>query len=115
MLMIETAVDLITAILDSNRPFAFVPADGQDRAKEIAGLARDHGYGIAVVQVRSRGWMALVVADPGQETQLRRDAREWANEIILTIATGEIEKAYCWPGWFTAMVHSQGADIGPTL
>jgi len=115
MLMIETAVDRITEILDSNRPFAFVPAKSRNHAKEIAGLARDHGYGIAVVQVRSRGWMALVVADPGQETQLRRDAREWANEIILTIATDEIEKAYCWPGWLTAMAHSRGANVGSTL
>ena len=55
------------------------------------------------------------LADPGQEKQLRRDARQWANDGGVSIAADGIEKVYWWPGFLTAMAHGQGVNVGVTL
>jgi hypothetical protein len=114
MLMIETAVDRITAILDSNRPFAFVPAGDRDEAKQIAVAARDGGFGVSVIEDRSRRLLVLVLGDARHTAELRRFVRRYNTEIA-TDRHVEIETVYCPAGWLTGLAHSQGADIGPTL
>ena len=114
MLLIETAVDRISGILGSDRPIALVPAESRDRAKEIAGPARNAGFGVAVIDDRSRGLLVMVIGDASHTTELRCFVRRYDAEIA-TDRHVAIEKVYCWPGWLTAMAHSQGANIGITL
>jgi hypothetical protein len=111
MLLIQTAVDRITELLNSNRPFAFVPAESRGRAKEIAGAARDAGFGVAVIEDRSRGLLVMVIGDQGHSADLRHFVRPFGAEIATTRHPG-IEKAYCAAGWFTRMAQAQGTDVG---
>ena len=114
MLPVETDVDRITGILGSDRPIALVPAESRNQAKEIAGAARDAGFGVAVIEDRSRGLLVLVVGDASHTTELRCFVRRYDAETATTRHLG-IEKVYCAAGWFTGLAHSRGADIGPTL
>ena len=114
MLLIETPVDRITEILESDRPIALVPAESRDRAKEIAVAVSDGGFGVAVILDRSERLFVLVVGDVGHTAEHRRFVRRFGADIA-TDRHIAIEKVYCWPGWLTAMAHSRGADIGPTL
>jgi hypothetical protein len=114
MLLIETAVDRITRILESDRPIALVPAESRDRAKEIAVAARDGGFGVSVIVDRSERLLVLVVGDQDRQAELRCFVRRF-NLEIATDRHIAIEKVFCWPGWLAAMAHSRGADIGPTL
>ena len=91
-----------------------VPAEDRNRAKEIAVAARDGGFGFSVIVDRSERLLVMVVGDASHTTDLRRFLRRFGAEIA-TDRHLEIEKVYCWPGWLTAMAHSRGADIGPTL
>ena len=107
---------LVAEILDSHRPFAFVPAWDRDEAKQIAVAARDGGFGVSVIVDRSERLLVLVVADPGQERHLRRFVfvRRY-NAEIATDRHVKIETVYCPASWLTGLAHSQDADIGPTL
>jgi hypothetical protein len=93
MLLLETTIDRLTDILIGTRPVAFVPAASRDRALEIAAAARGGGYGYAVLQVRSRGLVVLVMAEPKDERRLRRDVREWGGEVGRAITADEIERS----------------------
>jgi hypothetical protein len=114
MLLIETPVDRITEILQSDRPIALVPAGSRNHAKEIAVSARDHGFGVSVIEDRSQRCLVLVVGDQDRQADLRRFVRRYDAEIA-TDRHLEIEKVYCAAGWLTGLAHSQAADIGPTL
>jgi hypothetical protein len=114
MLLVETTLDRITGILESDRPIALVPAEDRNRAKEIAGAASDAGFGVSVIVDRSERLLVLVVGDQDRRADLRRFVRRFGAEIA-TDCHLEIEKVCCWPGWLTAMAHSQGANIGITL
>jgi hypothetical protein len=113
MLLIETTVDRITEILQSDRPIALVPAESRDRAKEIARTVSDGGFGVAVILDRSERLFVLVVGDVGHTAEHRRFVQRFG--AVSTDRHIDIEKVYCWPGWLGAMAHSRGADIGPTL
>ena len=114
MLLIETPVDRITEILQSDRPIALVPVQSRNRAKEIAVAARDGGFGVSVIEDRSERLFVLVVGDVGHTAEHRRFVRRFGAEIA-TDRHLEIEKVYCAAGWFTGLAHSQGANIGITL
>jgi hypothetical protein len=115
MLLAENAVDRIADLLNQDRPVAFVPAATRERAIDIAAAARHRGYGFAVLEVRSLGLVVVVMGDVGREAQLRRDAQAWTPGASVSVAADQIERVYVWPGWFTAMAQSHGADIGNTL
>jgi hypothetical protein len=114
MLLIETPVNCIAGILESDRPIALVPVEGRNHAKEIAVAVSDGGFGVAVILDRSERLFVLVVGDASHTTELRCFVRRYDAEIA-TDRHIDIEKVFCWPGWLTAMAHSQGANIGITL
>jgi hypothetical protein len=68
-----------------------------------------------VAELRFHGLVVIVMGDVGQEAQFRRDAQAWTDGAGVSIAADQIERVYVWPGWFTAMAHSQGAHVGNTL
>jgi hypothetical protein len=114
MLLIETTVDRITGILESDRPIALVPAESRDRATEIAVAARDGGFGVAVIEDRSERLFVLVVGDQDRQADLRRFMRRFGAEIA-TDRHVEVVKVYSPASWFTGLAHLQGANIGITL
>ena len=114
MLLIETPVNCIAGILESDRPIALVPVEGRNHAKEIAVAVSDGGFGVAVILDRSERLFVLVVGDVVHTAEHQRFVRRFGTDIA-TDRHIAIEKVFCWPGWLTAMAHSRGADIGPTL
>ena len=114
MLLIETAVDRITEILDNNRPLAFMPAGDRDEAKQIAGAAREGGFGVSVIVDRSERLLVIVVGDHDRQADLRRFVRRFGAEIA-TDRHVKIETVYCPASCFTGLAHSQGAYVGEHL
>jgi len=114
MLLIETAVDRITGILESDRPIALVPAENRDRATEIAVAARDGGFGVSVIVDRSERLLVLVVGDQDRQADLRRFVRRFGADIA-TDRHVEVVKVYSPASWFTGLAHSQGAYVGEHL
>ena len=105
--LVHSAVDRIAGILHGENPIALVPADSQDRAKQIAVAARDGGFGVSVIEDRS---LVLVVGDHDRQADLRRFGAEIATDRHV-----KIETVYCPAGWLTAMAYSRGANVGSTL
>ena len=103
MLLIETTVDRITEILESQRPIALVPAESRNRAKEIAVAAENNGFGVAVLLDRSERLFVLVVGDMDQQARLnlQRFVRRFG--VVSMDRHIDIEKVFCWPGWLATM------------
>lgn len=110
MVLVQTGVDRITGILQSDRPIALVPASNREDAREVAISARDGGFGVSVIEDRSRGLLVVVVGDVGRTAGLRRFIGRYHAEIA-TDRNVEIEKVYCSAGWLTGLAHSRGADV----
>jgi hypothetical protein len=109
MLLIETDTNKIPAILHSDRPIAFVPAASPDRAKEIAIAARVAGFGVSVIEDRSRELQVLVVGNYDRESDLQRFVRPFGVNVAIDRHI-EFEKVYCPASWLTGMAHSYRAD-----
>jgi hypothetical protein len=94
VLLFETTLSHIVAVLESNRTLAIVSArrpDQTDRenlecAKSLAAAARDAGFGFTVIEGTwsasgVREWLVLVVADANSGSHLLGHCRKWMKEF----------------------------------
>jgi hypothetical protein len=114
MRLAETDTNKIPAILFSDRPIAFVPAASPDRAKEIAIAARVAGFGVSVIEDRSRELQVLVVGNYDRESDLQRFVRPFGAEIAINRHV-EFEKVYCPALRLNGLAHSHRADVETCL